>query len=107
MGKLIPFGPDGRQAVTEADLSNIVVLQERAANTQARIDLIAASVTDRLKAGAAIPDDCLHNARLETVKAGGVVEERLIIDGVIRWRRIAGSAAAIRRNANILASEPS
>jgi hypothetical protein len=106
VGKVIPFGPQS-QPITETDIFNIVSLLEKAANTTARADAIANSVADRLKAGADQEADMRYETRLETAKVAGLVEERLIVDGVCRWRRIAGSPEAIRRNPNILATEPS
>lgn len=107
MGDVVDINSRRQTPVSETDLFNIVSLLERAANAQAHVDLIANSVVDRLKAGAELERGSRHEPRLETVKAGGVIEERLIIDGVIRWRRIAGSADAIRRNPGILSTEPS
>lgn len=107
MGRLIPFDPDGRQAVTETDLFNIISLQERVAGLQACIDQIATGVVDRLKASAEVEHGSRYEPRLEIVQIlAGVTEERLIIDGICRWRRVTGTAAAILRQAHNLAVEP-
>lgn len=106
MGTLISFDSPNCPAITEPDLWNIVSSLDKIASTQARIDLIANSVVERLKTGADIEDDCRYSAKLETVEVGGIREERLIIDGVCRWRRIAGSAAALRRHAGVLGADP-
>jgi hypothetical protein len=103
---LIPFGPSGRQAVSEAELFNIVTLKEKSDRAQSMIDLIAARVVDLLKAGAQPEDACLFSARLEVIESAGITEERLLINGVCRWRRVSGSDTAIRRQTHILATEP-
>lgn len=104
---LIPFDPNGRQAISEVDIYNIVALQERAASAQAKVDLIANRIADCLRAGGAIDDDCQYSAHIEVSESAGIREERLVIDGICRWRRIAGSAGAIRRNTDLLLKEPS
>lgn len=106
MGDVVDISSRRQKPVSETDLYNIVSLLEKAATAQAHIDLIASSVVDRLKDGAEIERGSRYEPRIETVKDGGVVEERLIIDGVCRWRRVSGSSTAIRRQANILATDP-
>jgi hypothetical protein len=106
VGELISFESSNCPVVTEPDLWNIVSSLDKIASTQARIDLIANSVVERLKAGAEIEEACRYTAKLEAIEIGGIREERLMIDGVCRWRRIAGSAAALRRHAGVLGTDP-
>jgi len=82
--------------VTEADIDTILALDNQIRRFQAMLACIAESVLARLRDGRPVEDGA-HDAEYASVWRSGVLEEHLIIDGVVRYLRIAGEAAVLTR----------
>ena len=95
MGKLIDL-PSGRPTpVSETDIDNLIVLANRIGSTQAVYDRLAGDILERLKASAEL-EAGPHLVERYVKKSQQVSEEILVIDGVVRFRRIHGPSSLVK-----------
>ena len=91
-----PGDSRGVGPVTESDLETVVVLHGQVERRRGLMAQVAESVLDRLAAGAEVEPSC-HDATREVIYRPGVTEERLIVDGVVRHRRLTGGGHRLKR----------
>ena len=104
MGTLVTFhNSGGSGSITETDIDNLLVIANRIARDQQIYDRIAEGVLDRLSVGGEV-DAGPRTVGSEVTQSDGVVEERLLIDAVCRFRRLRGSTSRIDQRARPIAS---
>lgn len=95
MGQTIEFpGGSSPSDIAAVDIDNLFVIAEGIASAQQLYEQTAASILDRLAAGAEV-EDGTHTLDRETVEMNSVFEERLVIDRLIRFRRSRRAATQI------------
>ena len=96
VSEVVPIGGRGSSTISEVEIENVLTFESQIRGAVDSRDRIAASILDRLLEGADL-DDTAHEVSFETVERHGVREECLYIDGVLRFRRLAGSSSKLKR----------
>jgi len=92
MAEIIRFQGNGAAgAITDIDVENLITVQNRIDRNRDLHEQMAESIMARLRDGAEIAAGS-HDVELRHETVNGIREEQLVINRVIRYRRLAGPA---------------
>ena len=80
--------------IDENDVDNLIVFSNRIASAQRRHDRVALSMLHRLAEGAEV-EAGPHVVERQVIEEDRYREERLLIDGVVRFRLVQGATSVV------------